>query len=64
MEILKKRQCNNPDAMLRLCYTSPKPVDEPVLMEYDTCTGKGSYALRIWQKSYLFRQYLEENTPS
>ena len=46
MEILKKRECNNSDAMLRLCYTSAKPVDEPVWMEYDTDTGKGSYACK------------------
>ena len=53
MEILKKRQCNNPDAMLRLCYTSAKPVDEPVWMEYDTCTGKGSYAFLYLVANFL-----------
>ena len=35
--------CNNSEAMLRFCYTSPKPVDADKKMGYSMGTGKGSY---------------------
>ena len=44
----KTRLCNNYDAILRFCYTSPKPVDGGPALEYRMSTGKGSYALTGW----------------
>ena len=44
----KTRLCNNYDAILRFCYTSPKPVDGGPALEYSMSTGKGSYALTGW----------------
>ena len=43
----KTRLCNNYDAILRFCYTSPKPVDGGLVLEYSMSTGKGSYAFPI-----------------
>ena len=45
---IKTRLCNNYDAMLRFCYTSPKPVDGGLVLEYSMSTGKGSYAPTEW----------------
>ena len=46
-------RCNNPDALLRFCYTFPKPVDERPAMGYSMGTGKGSYA-GIARRNVLF----------
>ena len=46
-------RCNNPDALLRFCYTFPKPVDERPAMGYSMGTGKGSNA-GIARRNVLF----------
>ena len=46
-------RCNNPDALLRFCYTFPKPVDERPAMGYSMGTGKESYA-GIARRNVLF----------
>ena len=40
----KIQLCNNHVAILRFCYTSPKPVDGGLALEYSMNTGKGRYA--------------------
>ena len=44
----KIQLCNNHVAILRFCYTSPKPVDGGLALEYSMNTGKGSYAPTEW----------------